>query len=257
MVALGIDWQSASRTHVGNVRKLNEDALLDRADVGLWAVADGMGGHHAGEIASQRIVTSLNGLDHLGNAATLEDSVYSALAQVNGELRAMAIAKGTDTVIGSTVAVMIARENRAVFLWAGDSRIYRLRDGKLGQLTRDHSQVEDMVAQGMISRAEAEDHPAANVITRAVGADDQIEIDRSEATVHSGDVYLLCSDGLNKTVPEREISHISCPPAPVSSRSAPCSIWHWSVVPGTICRPSWSMRSAPARSRPAEGLKAP
>lgn len=208
MDAIGIDWQSAARTHVGNVRKLNEDALLDRPEFGLWAVADGMGGHHAGDVASQRIVEALEQLHPGTETAALESSVCSALTQVNGELRALAAAKGDNAIIGSTVAVMLGQDNRAICLWAGDSRIYRLRNGALGQLTRDHSQVEDMIERGVISRAEADDHPAANVITRAIGADDWIEIDRAETSVEPGDIYLLCSDGLNKTVPEREIAQI-------------------------------------------------
>lgn len=208
MGAVGIDWQSAARTHVGNVRKLNEDALLDRPDLGLWVVADGMGGHQAGDVASRLIVESLEGLQPEPDANTLESTIRTALIRVNGELRAMAMAKDANSIIGSTVAVMIGGGDRSICLWAGDSRIYRLRDGALGQLTRDHSQVEDMIERGMITRAEAEEHPAANVITRAVGADDAIDIDRCEAAVQPGDIYLLCSDGLNKTVPEREISQI-------------------------------------------------
>ncbi len=204
----GIDWQSAARTHIGNVRKLNEDALLDRPRLRLWAVADGMGGHEAGDVASRRIVEALDGLGPNDAPQSHEVAMCAALSRVNDDLRSMAQEKGPNTIIGSTIALLLGHEDRAVCLWAGDSRVYLQRDGELRQLTRDHSQVEDLVQRGAITRAEAESHPSANVITRAVGASDSIAIDRCEEPARSGDIYLLCSDGLNKTVPEREIRQI-------------------------------------------------
>jgi serine/threonine protein phosphatase PrpC len=202
-----LTWESAARSHVGNVRKLNEDALLDRPDLGIWVVADGMGGHQAGDVASRLIVDSLDQLNE-GPAEAREEAVCTVLCSVNQRLRSMAQARGQNAIIGSTVAVLLGGESSVVSLWVGDSRVYLLRDGVLRQLTRDHSQVEELIERGVISRAEAETHPAANVITRAVGAADGVMIDRHEEPALPGDVYLLCSDGLNKAVPEAEITQV-------------------------------------------------
>jgi len=208
MEAQYLTWDSAARSHVGNVRKLNEDALLDRPDLGVWVVADGMGGHQAGDVASRLIVDSLDQLNGGRPTDELEQLVCAVLSSVNQRLRSMAQARGKNAIIGSTVAVLLGGADSAISLWVGDSRIYLLRDGVLRQLTRDHSQVEELVQRGVISRAEAETHPAANVITRAVGAADGVMIDRHEEPAQAGDIFLLCSDGLNKAVPEAEIAQV-------------------------------------------------
>ena len=203
-----IVWHSAARSHVGNVRKLNEDAYLERPDMGIWAVADGMGGHQSGDVASRLIVDSLDQIHVAPDDDAMERAACTVLSSVNQRLRAMARARGNDTIIGSTVALLLGSERASVCLWVGDSRVYLLRDGRLRRLTRDHSQVEELIERGVISREEAETHPAANVITRAVGAADGVMIDRREEPVMPGDIFLLCSDGLTKAVPEAEIAQV-------------------------------------------------
>ena len=111
-------------------------------------------------------------------------------------------------IIGTTVAIFVGYEDQAICLWVGDSRIYLCRGRQLRQLTRDHSQVEELVKLGLLDRDEAESHPASNVITRAIGASDELKIDMVSGEIHEQDTYLLCSDGLNKVVPETEIGEI-------------------------------------------------
>lgn len=203
----GIRWRSAGATHVGTVRKVNEDSLLDQPDLGLWVVADGMGGHDAGDVASRAVVQSFHDLEPpTDRDASLEEVLYR-LQDVNGALQDYA-AKNSMQMVGSTVVVLFGFGREFTCLWAGDSRIYQLRDGQLKQLTRDHSQVEEMVNLGLLDRSEAEDHPISNVITRAVGAAESLAVDMVSHTTRPGDRYLLCSDGLNKVMPDAEIAEI-------------------------------------------------
>jgi serine/threonine protein phosphatase PrpC len=198
---------SAAATHVGTVRTLNEDAWLDRPDLGLWAVADGMGGHEAGDYASRAIVHALHDLDPPANAPEFLSAVGDCLAAVHADLRGVAAERGV-TLIGSTVVVFLTFDGHFACLWAGDSRLYRVRDGDLEQITKDHSQVQELVDSGVIDADAAEQHPAANVITRAVGAGDTLDLDLRQGRIEQGDLFLLCSDGLFKALPEREIAAI-------------------------------------------------
>lgn len=198
-----IRWTSAGATHVGLVRAINEDAFLDRPQRGLWAVADGMGGHDAGDLASRMVVAALDGVGPPTGLAALSAQVREALQTVNRELRVAAVVRDVP-LIGSTVAVLFAWELYCAYLWAGDSRIYLLRKGQLKQLTRDHSQVEELRAQGHLTGQEAR-HPRHNLITRAVGAVDALELDQGSLLVADGDIFLLCSDGLSNLVGEEAI----------------------------------------------------
>ena len=198
-------FHSAAATHPGAVRKLNEDSFLDRADLGLWAVADGMGGHEAGDYASQTIVHGMHGLDPPESAPDFLAAVTRCLHESNRRLRESAAERGK-TVIGSTVVVLLAFDGHFACLWAGDSRLYLLRDGALNRVTRDHSQVQELVDAGVLDPEEAERHPAANVITRAVGAADDLSLDICQGPLAPGDRFLLCSDGLVKAVSEAEIA---------------------------------------------------
>jgi protein phosphatase/serine/threonine-protein phosphatase Stp1 len=197
------DW---AMTHVGAVRRHNEDALLARADLGLWVVADGAGGHQAGELASGMIVSALDQIEPGLSATELLNAVRARLAQTHRALRAEAQARGTDTMIASTVIALILRDQHFACLWAGDSRAYLLRGGALTQINRDHSLVQELVELGRITPEEAEHHPQSNVITRAIGIDtDEVEIDKVIGAIEPGDRFLLCSDGLSKTLSETEI----------------------------------------------------
>lgn len=202
-----VSWTSYAVSHVGTVRKINEDACLNRPGRGLWAVADGMGGHSAGDVASRSIVEALDNIPADGSLSTVARAIEDALRTVNGDLLKLAQESDKHT-IGSTAAVLLLRGRHALCIWAGDSRIYRMRKGKLEQLTQDHAMVEDMVEVGLITREEAENHPQANRITRAVGAMDELFVDMEIHAVQPGDRFLLCSDGLYKDVSDSELARV-------------------------------------------------
>ena len=195
-------WISYGKTDVGKARKLNEDSMLVRPDVGMWAVADGMGGHEAGDVASQMVVSTLNEIQLGSSLEKYINDIEDALVNVNKKLIEIAHQGEKPTTCGSTVVVMLAYEKYCAFLWAGDSRLYRIRDNKIIQLTTDHSQVQLYVEQGLISKEEAESHPHANMITRAVGATEDFVLDVDMQEMAKGDRYLLCSDGLTKHIPD-------------------------------------------------------
>ena len=203
-----LSWSSFGITDVGKVRKHNEDSMLNKPEIGLWVVADGMGGHEAGDVASQMIVSSL-GKIHEG--ITLDryiDDIEDRILKVNERLIAKARESEKNVTIGSTVVGMLAYDELCTFFWAGDSRLYRLRDGSLGQMTTDHSQVEIYIEQGLINRQQAATHPHGNMITRAVGAAEDLYIDFDIQEMQSGDRYMLCSDGLTKHLEDIEFEEM-------------------------------------------------
>ncbi len=208
-------WRSAGVTHAGGVRRINEDAFIQRADIGLWAVADGMGGHQAGDIASQAIVEALGEFDDIRPLAGRLDQVDDAMEAVNAHLVALRDTNANNTVVGSTVAILVFGERSlAVALWAGDSRIYRYRHRGLERLSTDHSRVEEYVEQGLISREEAASHPESNVVTRALGSDEDEVLEADLYDVAAGDRFLLCSDGLTRHVSDHELSRSLAQPTP-------------------------------------------
>jgi protein phosphatase len=189
---------------VGLVRKMNEDAFLDQAERGLWAVADGMGGHALGAFASGKVIQVLSGTTCPGDIESYTDVVRQRLQEANRELRLASAARGLNT-IGSTVAVLLAHERHCGYLWAGDSRIYRYRNQRLTQLTRDHNVAQDLKAKGQTLPDELARHPSHSAVTRAVGAEDMLELDAEMADVRDGDIFLLCSDGLSNAVTGQDI----------------------------------------------------
>lgn len=189
-----------ARTHVGLVSKLNEDSVLSGASQRVWAVADGMGGHDAGEIASAMIAEALAAIGPDGDAATLGSQALAVLQDVNARLIDMARRLYERRTIGSTVVGLVADDDHYVCFWAGDSRAYLLRDGAVEQLTRDHSLVQDLVDAGILNEKEAENHPNANVITRAVGVAEVLKVDSVEGELRPGDIFLIASDGLTRFV---------------------------------------------------------
>jgi len=197
---------SEARTHVGTVRKRNEDAVVARPDLGLWAVADGAGGHGAGDVASAAVAEALDALPPGLSAAELLAQLRLRLSAVNAELQGRAAALGAGRVIATTVVVLMARGEHFACLWAGDSRAYLLRAGQFTRLTRDHSLVQEMVERGDLAEHEADAHPHANVITRAVGGEGVLDLDKVSGRIAPGDLFLLCSDGLFKALPEAEVA---------------------------------------------------
>jgi protein phosphatase len=199
-------WTSAARTDIGLVRSRNEDAYLTQPQRGLWAVADGMGGHAFGDLASRAVVEALDSIAVPDSMQQFVDAARDRLDQVNQDLRADARARRVP-VMGSTVVALLACGSEAACLWAGDSRVYLYRGGRLQQLTRDHSQAEERKARGGGASAAV----ATNMITRAVGAADAIEPDLATLEARDGDMFLLCSDGLSNPVDALEIADALAP----------------------------------------------
>lgn len=189
------------------VREINEDACLDRPDMGLWVVADGMGGHTAGDVASGMICESLNEVPPGAELPEFIEEVERRLVEVNAQLREMASTREAQTV-GSTVAALVAHDRHAVCVWAGDSRVYRCRAGQIVQVTQDHALVEELVEKGVLTRAQAASHPQGNLVTRAVGATDNLKLDMEIVELQPGDVFVLCSDGLDKELDPDEILEV-------------------------------------------------
>lgn len=197
-------WTSASLSSVGLIRPINEDSYLDQPERGLWVVADGMGGHARGDLASRLVIEALS---KVAPGPTLQAMIASArdrLLGVNRQLRTEAANQNVG-IIGSTVVVLLAFERECGYLWAGDSRIYLFRDGAIRQITRDHSRIEALKAMGTMTDEMLANHPARNTITRAVGAHGSLELDDDTLEVSSGDMFLLCSDGLSNEVSEDEM----------------------------------------------------
>jgi protein phosphatase/serine/threonine-protein phosphatase Stp1 len=205
----GPRFQSWATTHPGAKRAYNEDTFVDRPDLGLWAVADGAGGHHAGDVASGMLRDALEAIPPCLSASELLAQVRLCVASTHEALRALARERGPSVVVASTIVVLLVRNDHFACLWAGDSRIYLLRDGVLRQITRDHSLVQELVDAGAIRPEEADDHPRGNVITRAVGADlDAFVLDKTSERTQAGDRFLLCSDGLYKCLKTGDMAEL-------------------------------------------------
>jgi type VI secretion system protein ImpM len=191
-------WQSCGISVVGNRRKINEDAFLERPDIGLWMVADGMGGHRAGDVASRTLVEALETVEASPELDQLAKEVETRIEDVNGQLHRFADESMGGQIVGSTVVALMAKDRRCVAVWAGDSRLYRYRDGRLEQLTQDHSLLDELVKAGVMSAEQALKEGSDNIITRAVGAESKLDLDSLRFEAVEGDVFLLCSDGLAK-----------------------------------------------------------
>ena len=191
-------WSSAGRTDTGKVRARNEDAFLDQPQQGLWVVADGMGGHQAGDLASRLIVESLAELPAGLDFEDRLDALRDCLHRLNRHLSLGLTLTGEtpDLLVGSTVVALLAEGSRVACVWAGDSRCYLLRGRQLFQLSRDHSLLQQLVEERGMSPDEAARQPGAHALTRAIGAAEELQLDILELESLPGDVFLLCSDGL-------------------------------------------------------------
>jgi protein phosphatase len=195
---------SAGVTNPGRVRTHNEDAFLDAPDRRLWVVADGMGGHSAGDVASAMIVERMGKVEPADDMADFVDKVDSALSAVNDDLRKHAQERNV-ALIGATVVAMLGGKDFTAITWAGDSRVYRFQGGKLERLSRDHSTAQELMDTGQFSAAQLAGKQQGNTITRAVGGEPHLYLDWMVAGFATGTQFLLCSDGLTKEVPEPKI----------------------------------------------------
>ncbi len=241
---------TTSLTHTGLVRSANEDAFVAEENAGVWAVADGMGGHANGQWASCAIVEAL-GAARLQGAFDADVSILAdTIQQANALIYSTAARQNVK--MGSTAALLYLNRDRFVCLWAGDSRIYLLRAGVLHRMTRDHTQVEDMVERGLLTREEAVRHPMSHVLSRAVGVQETVDLDAVSDTARPRDVFLICSDGLTGVVSEEEIrerlvsftAHVACNRLLdlVLSRGAPDNV----TMVAVTCEEKTALTLAPA-----------
>ena len=192
-----------SLSHAGRVRTLNEDRCFAAPEMGVYAIADGMGGHEAGDVASTAVVEALA---TIGTAVTANDllaRLEDRMLHAHAAIRAVGAARGQ--VVGTTVAILIVFGEDFACLWAGDSRIYRIRAGAITQLTRDHTEAQALVDSGALTAEEARTWPRRNVITRAVGAQPEPELELFNSVLEAGDTFVLCSDGLTAHAADDEI----------------------------------------------------
>ena len=197
-----------TRTHVGLRRKINEDSLFADPERGLWVVADGMGGHEAGEVASNMVTDALRCLPPARNIGELAALAVEALHRVNGELIELARSDGgtKSRTIGSTIVGLAIEDGSYSCFWAGDSRAYLIRGGEITRVSRDHSLVQNLVDAGMLRPEEADTHENANLITRAVGVGEKFEVDVVSGDARSGDYFVLASDGLTRVMRDDELA---------------------------------------------------
>jgi protein phosphatase len=198
---------SFAQCHQGRVRPYNEDAVLDLSDEGVWVVADGMGGHSAGDVASQMVIDVVRQSVAEAPAGGADvDCLRQALLNANQQILDYSQQYLEGKTVGSTVVLLLIRNGLYHCLWAGDSRIYLMRERQLHLETRDHSQVMDMVEQGQLRAEEAESHPLSNVITRAIGVNADLCVDHVSGSIRGGDQFLLCSDGLTKELSDADLA---------------------------------------------------
>ena len=194
-------------THVGKVRTNNEDALI-YIEPEIYVVADGMGGQAAGEIASNILIDTVKNFLPAIPEPLNEDILKKAILKSNAAILRAAENNPGYRGMGTTATILHIYNRRAYYAHVGDSRLYRLRDKKFEQITKDHSYVEELVRHGEITEAEARVHPMKNVLTQAVGVVEEISVDTASFSVESGDIFLLCTDGLTNMVDDKTIAEI-------------------------------------------------
>ncbi len=197
--------ETGASSDTGRVRDHNEDAFMARPDSGVWLVADGMGGHDAGDFASRTIAEEMLSVGVPISSADLQARFMERLGRAHYRIRQHAAELGGATV-GATVVGLLVWEDSFACIWSGDSRIYRMRDGVLVQQTQDHTEVRALLEAGMISEQEALTWPRRNVITRAIGVTEEPMCDVVSDRLAVGDAFLLCSDGLTEHNDDADIA---------------------------------------------------
>jgi len=198
-------FRTAWVSHVGLARELNEDCVLVKPEIGLWAVADGMGGHGGGDLASRAVVEALTRVRPSRSARQMLDQFERTIVRVNSDLRALASSRAA-AVVGTTLVSLMIHGSHYACAWCGDSRAYLRRDGALLRVSRDHSEVQELIDRGLLDDEDARRWPRRNVVTRALGASDQAELDLVDGPLYRGDRFLLCSDGLTAHLRDKEIA---------------------------------------------------
>jgi serine/threonine protein phosphatase PrpC len=211
--------EAAGATDVGRVRTANEDRFVARPDLGVFVVADGMGGHDDGAVASGLIAGLVETIPPAPDAAGLLAAFEGRIIEANRRILDHAAEKGL-SVVGSTVAALLVHSGHWACLWCGDSRVYLLREGRLARLTRDHTSVRDMVDQGLLTEEQADVFPGRSMLTRAVGVDTEVALDMEDGPAAAGDRFVLCSDGLTGHVSDREIASLVAGRSPQEAASA-------------------------------------
>lgn len=208
------------RTHPGRVRRANEDAVFCDSGPGIWAVADGMGGHAHGAEASATVVEALAAMPSGLSLKAMEQAIRQAMAGVNERLVQRGQSLSPPQTVGSTIVILCVAQDRYLCGWAGDSRAYLVRAGEFRQLSRDHTLVQQLVDGGLLTAAESVNHPDGHIITRAAGAQARLELDFVSGPVLPGDTFLLCSDGLSRTAtPEELFERSILPDAEIAAES--------------------------------------
>ena len=207
---MSFSFKTASRSDTGHVRSRNEDNHYTDPANGLWLVADGMGGHDAGDLASQAIVDAMATVGRPTSANDLLNRVQDRLIIAHQRIKVIARDRGV-SIIGATVTALLTFDRYFAAVWSGDSRIYRIAggDGVIHQVTRDHNEVEEMIAQGILTPEEGRRWPGRNAITRAVGVHDDLELEIVHGEIAPDDVFVLCSDGLTLYARDDEIRTIA------------------------------------------------
>ncbi|MFC2252233.1 PP2C family serine/threonine-protein phosphatase [Labrys portucalensis] len=203
-----LKFETAALTHPGHVRRFNEDCIFTDGARGIWVVADGMGGHRDGNLASAMIADAARGVGKSASLMEFAEAFRREIGIVNAELLARSQGR-PEHIVGSTVAALLTHDGNYCCLWAGDSRCYLVRGGRIEQLSHDHTEVQELVDRGIISQEEAVSWPRRNVVTRAVGAIDDFELEQATGVIKSGDRFVLCSDGLTGHVKDEEILAVS------------------------------------------------
>src|SRR5690242_16512908 len=197
--------EEAHKTDTGRQRQANEDSYFAKAP--LFAVADGMGGAQAGEVASQIAARAFE-RGRLSEDAPAEGQLEQIAQRANSEIHRLAQEDSSRAGMGTTLTAAVLRDDEVAFSHVGDSRAYVLRDGQLKRLTKDHSLVEELRRQGRLTEEQAEEHPQRSIITRALGPEPSVNVDTMTFPARDGDVFLLCSDGLTTMVSDEEIREI-------------------------------------------------
>lgn len=208
-----MQFETGAVTHVGNIRKLNEDSMLVDERHGVWLVADGMGGHKDGHLASSIVVEAAKTIGNAASAPDLLSRFNDRILNANARLTGLGDANG-HAIIGTTVAAVLVHGRQFACVWAGDSRIYLVRRNTIQQISVDHTEVQELLSSGVISEEEAQTWPRRNVITRAIGVGEDPGLDIVQGSLQPDDRFVICSDGLTGHVGSDEIlKHAASGPA--------------------------------------------